>query len=432
MGSGLDQPATGLPFHVLIKPIGPICNLQCDYCFYMEKEELYPKVRDFRMRRDTLETFVREYIQAQPEGVPEINFAWQGGEPTLMGVQFFREAIDFQEKYRRAGDHITNSIQTNGVLLDDEWGEFLADHRFLVGLSLDGPEGLHDRYRHDRKGQGSFKSVMAGLEILQKHEVEFNTLTVIQADNGDHPEEVYDFLKRIGSRYFQLIPIVEPDGQGGVSERTVGPKQYGHFLSHIFNHWLDQEDVGEIFIRDFDVLLGLVMGQPASVCVHAETCGRAMAIEHNGDLYSCDHFVNTDDILGNITERSLGEMVNGAHQSRFGQDKRDTLPRYCLECRFLEYCHGGCPKDRITKSPDGEPGLNHLCAGYKMVYAQCLPVLEQMAKCLRVGRPAKEYKTIEALINDEVAARGIQVGRNDPCPCGSGEKYKRCCGRLRR
>ncbi|UCH11690.1 MAG: anaerobic sulfatase maturase [Fidelibacterota bacterium] len=431
MESGPDQPVAGHPFHVLVKPIGPICNLSCDYCFYLEKEELYPNVGDFRMSRETLETFVREYLQSQPEGAPEINFAWQGGEPTLLGVEFFREVIELQEQYRRAGDRITNSIQTNGVLLDDEWGAFLAEHHFLVGLSIDGPEELHNRYRRDRKGGGSFQSVMGGLAFLQKHEVEFNTLTVVQADNGDHPEEVYDFLKEIGSRYFQFIPIVEPCGNGGVSERTVGPERYGRFLARTFDRWLEEEDVGEVFIRDFDMLLGLVMGQPSSVCVHAETCGQAMAMEHNGDLYSCDHFVTREDFLGNIAERPLVEVVNGEQQVRFGQDKRDTLPRYCRECRFLEYCHGGCPKDRICKTPDGEPGLNYLCAGYQHFYAHSLPVMEQMAKCLRVGRPARDYQDIETLIQDEVRTQGIPVGRNDPCPCGSGRKYKKCCGRER-
>ncbi len=422
-----SQPATR-PFHVLAKPIGPICNLACEHCFYLEKEQLYPDTRSFRMSEATLEQFTRQYIEGQPEHAPEVNFAWQGGEPTLLGVKFFQRAMELQEQYRRPDLRISNSLQTNGVLLDDQWGAFLHEHNFLVGISIDGPEKLHDRYRRDRKGRGSFKSVMAGLEVLKKHEVEYNTLTVVQNDNGDHPEAVYDFLKEIGSRFFQLIPIVEPEGDGKVSCRSVGPEQYGGFLNRMFDHWLEQEDVGTVFVRDFDMLLGLVMGQPSSVCVNAETCGLAVAIEHNGDLYSCDHFVNPQDLLGNVARQTLSEMIDGPKQTKFGRDKRDSLPRCCRECQFLTYCNGGCPKDRLVPAPDGEPGLNYLCAGYKLFYSHTLPLFEKMAKCLRVQRPASDYKNIEAIIRDMVTAQGLAIGRNDPCPCGSGLKFKKCCG----
>lgn len=422
-----SQPSTK-PFHVLAKPIGAICNLACEYCFYLEKEQLYPDTRSFRMSAETLEHFTRQYIEGQPENAPEVNFAWQGGEPTLMGVKFFQRAVELQEQYKRPGLRISNSLQTNGILLDDEWGVFLHEHNFLVGISIDGPEELHDRYRRDRKGRGSFRRVMAGLEAIKKHEVEFNTLTVVQNDNGDHPEMVYDFLKEIGSRFFQFIPIVEPEGDGKVSYRSVGPEQYGRFLNRVFDRWLEQEDVGTIFVRDFDMLLGLVMGQPSSVCVNAETCGRAAAIEHNGDLYSCDHFVNKEDLLGNVARQSLSEMIDGTQQTKFGQDKRDALPRCCRECQFLAYCYGGCLKDRIINAPDGEPGLNYLCAGYKLFYSYTLPVFERMAKCLRVGRPASDYQDIEAIVRDMAAAQGLAIGRNDPCPCGSGLKFKKCCG----
>ncbi len=440
-----SQPASK-PFHVLAKPIGPICNLDCEHCFYLVKEKLYPDTRSFRMSEATLDQFTRQYIEGQPENAPEVNFAWQGGEPTLLGVKFFQRAVELQEKYKRPGLRISNSLQTNGVLLNDKWGAFLHEHNFLVGISIDGPEELHDRYRRDRKGRGSFRRVMAGLESLKKHEVEFNTMTVVQNDNGDHPEAVYDFLKEVGSRFFQLIPIVEPEGNGKVSYRSVGPEQYGYFLNRIFDRWLEEEDVGTIFVRDFDMLLGLIMGQLSSVCVHAETCGLAAAIEHNGDLYSCDHFVNPQDLLGNVAlgvpglgvappaspsgspRQALSEMIDGGKQTNFGRDKRDALPRCCRECRFLAYCYGGCPKDRLVSAPDGEPGLNYLCAGYKLFYSHTLPVLEKMAKCLRVQRPASDYKDIEAIVRDMVTAQGLAIGRNDPCPCGSGYKFKKCCG----
>ncbi len=380
------------------------------------------------MSIETLERFIKQYIEDQPEGTPEVNFGWQGGEPTLMGLKFYQLAVELQEQYSRPGMRVSNSLQTNGVLLDDQWGEFLHEYNFLVGISIDGPEMLHDRYRRDMKDRGSFKSVMAGLETLKKHEVEFNTMTCVQNDNGDHPEEVYDFLKEIGSRFFQFIPIVEPDGEGQVSYRSVEPQQYGSFLNGVFDHWLDQEDIGTIFVRDFDCLLAQVVGQVASMCVYMETCGRATAIEHNGDLYCCDHFVNPEDLLGNVAESTLSEMVDCAKQIKFGRDKRDALPRYCLECDYLVYCNGGCPKDRLTNTTDGEPGMNYLCAGYQLYYDHTLPVFERMAKCLRLRRAPSEYKTIESTVRNLVADHGVIVGRNDPCPCGSRKKYKKCCG----
>jgi len=424
--SGYTPTPSVAPFHILAKPIGPICNLDCAYCFYLKKEKLFPDTRDFRMADEVLEHFTRQYIESQPAGTPEVNFAWQGGEPTLLGVRFFRRAVELQEQYRRADMRISNSLQTNGVLLDDKWGEFLHEHNFLIGLSVDGPEELHNRYRRDKQGRGSFTSVMSGLETLKKHAVEFNTLTVIQNDNGAHPEKVYDFLKGMGSKFFQFIPIVEPEN-GGVSSRTVGARQYGRFLNRTFDRWLEQDDVGEIFIRDFDMMLGLVMGYPSSVCVHAETCGRAVAVEHNGDLFSCDHFVNLEDRLGNVTGEALTDLLDGDKQTKFGHDKRDALPRYCRECTYLAYCYGACPKDRIIATPAGEPGLNVLCAGYKAFYRHTLPVWEQMAKCLRLRRPASDYQQINRIVRDEIKTRGLALGRNDPCLCGSGRKFKKCC-----
>lgn len=380
-------------FHVLAKPIGPICNLDCEYCFYLKKEsEIYPGVRNFRMDDETLQTFVRSYIESQPPGMTEINFAWQGGEPTLMGVDFFRRAVELQQQFIRPGQRVTNALQTNGTRLDDEWGIFLRENGFLVGISIDGPEALHDRYRPDKGGKGSFKKVMQGLELLHKHRVEFNTLTVVQEDNGKHPQEIYEFLRNeCQSTFMQFIPIVEGVGKGMVSTRSVGKRQYGEFLVEIFELWRKQ-DIGRIYVQLFEVLLGIAAGYPASLCVHKKTCGRAVALEHNGDLFSCDHFVYPKDLIGNIREVPMGELMESDMQRKFGDDKRDSLPKYCRDCEFLDYCNGGCPAHRHIKTPDGEEGLNYLCEGYKVIYEHADPYLKALAKAIQLGLPPQQYE----------------------------------------
>ncbi|MFC1620640.1 anaerobic sulfatase maturase, partial [Candidatus Neomarinimicrobiota bacterium] len=364
------------PFHLLIKPIGPVCNLDCRYCFYLDKDRLYPETTSFKMLPEVLEEMIRQYIAAQPATLPEISFAWQGGEPTLMGVDFFRQAVTLQNQFRPQGQQIANTIQTNGVLLDDEWGEFLHEHKFLVGLSLDGPRELHDAYRVDKKGAGTFERVMQGLEILKRHQVEFNILTTVHHANADHPVEVYDFLTENGAAFLQFISIVEEDGNGALTDRSVRPEQYGRFLVGILERWLVKSDVGEVFVQDFDMLLSQVAGQGSPICIHAETCGRAVAMEHNGDLYSCDHYVRADHRLGNVMDTGMAAMLDSPMQLKFGNDKRDALPPCCTECEFLAYCRGGCPKDRLSRTPDGEPGLNVLCQGYKHFYERALPVME--------------------------------------------------------
>lgn len=398
----VTQPTSRWPFHVIAKPIGAICNINCAYCFYLEKEHLYsyPNRAAFRMSPEVLESYVQQYIAAQPESLPEINFAWQGGEPTLLGVDFFRRAVALQKQYARPGQSVTNSFQTNGLLLDDEWCALFKSEGFLVGLSIDGPEALHDRYRVDLHGRGTFARVMAGLERLQKHGVEYNTLTVVQNDNGDHGAEVYRFLRGIGSRFLQIIPIVEYAGgknapshlptQVQVSERTVGPAQWGRFLNAVWDEWL-KEDIGQVFVQHFDMMLGLALRYPATLCVHSQTCGRALAIEHNGDLYSCDHFVTPEYRLGNIQQRKLAVLVDSEAQQKFGADKSNTLPRYCRDCQYQRYCYGGCPAHRIKHTPSGEPGLNHLCEGYMLFYGHTLPTLRAMAEAMRRGGTARDY-----------------------------------------
>ncbi len=381
----------GQPFHLLCKPIGARCNLRCAHCFYLEKSNLYPGETNWSMSDEVLERFVKFYLETQAEGVGEVQFAWQGGEPTLMGVDFFRRAVALQRQHAKPGLRISNALQTNGTLLDDEWGKFLHDEQFLVGISLDGPEALHNRFRPHPDGRGSFADAMRGLAALRRHEVEYNTLTCVQADNADHPGRVYDFLKNeCGSRFMQFIPIIEPGEGGGVSPQTATGEQWGRFMCGIFDEWL-KGDVGEIYVQHFDVLLGLVLGRPAALCVYSPVCGRALVVEHNGDVYACDHFVTEQHKRGNLLVDSPLWLIDGEKQAEFGREKSARLPRYCRECEYLRLCYGGCPSDRLSQTPDGEPGLNSVCAGYKMMFAHLTPVLEAMGRALRKGRPAKEW-----------------------------------------
>ncbi len=384
----------------MTKPTGPICNLDCKYCFYLEKEKLYPETRQWAMSREVLERYVQQYIATQPnEGV---HFAWQGGEPTLLGVDFFRTVVELQQKYAD-GRQIHNALQTNGTLLDDEWGEFLAEENFLVGVSIDGPRELHDYYRVDKGNAPTFDRVMRGVGKLKKHRVEFNTLTCVHRRNSEFPLEVYRFLKEIGSGFMQFIPIVErkavvagPDGLaliqpafGGAAEVTawsVEPEAYGRFLARVFDEWV-KRDVGRYFVQMFDVALESWLGMEASLCVFRRKCGTALAMEHTGDLYSCDHFVYPENKLGNIMQTTLEQMVSSPQQKEFGDHKRDSLPRMCRECEVRFACNGECPKHRFLNTPDGEPGLNYLCAGYKYFFRHIDPYMRFMAEELRAGRP---------------------------------------------
>ena len=395
------------PFHVLIKPIGPVCNIACEYCFYLGKEKLFPykKKTDFQMSEDTLETFVKQYINGQPYGTTEVNFTWQGGEPTLRGIGFYKKAINFQNKYRRKGMKITNAFQTNGILLNNDWAKFFKDNNFLVGISIDGPEKLHNRFRKDHSGAGTFSSVIAGLDALRKYNVDFNTLTAVQSDNGDYPQEVYNFLKRIGSTFMQFIPIVEPEGKGGVSYRTVNPRQWGNFLNTIFDLWIKQ-DLGRIFVQYFETIVGIYAGYSSSLCVYSPVCGRAVVLEHNGNLYSCDHFVFRENLLGNIHSTTLTDMVDSDFQKSFGLNKIKSLPLICKECPYLKLCYGGCPSNRLRKTPSGETGLNWVCEGYKMFYSHTEPVFTAISECVRRRVPVTEYKLL--------LANSYETSRNNP------------------
>lgn len=421
----------------MAKPTGPICNLDCKYCFYLEKEKLYPTDTDWAMPEDVLETFIHDHIEAH--SVPEVLFAWQGGEPTLLGVDYFRKVVELQKKYA-GGKTIQNAFQTNGVLLNDEWCEFFSENDFLIGISIDGPEKIHDHYRVDRGGQPTFKKVMRGLEFLKKHKVEFNTLTVVNRVNQDHPLEVYRFLKEIGSLVMQFIPLVEriaaepssllkmvlPVQDGSLANWSVEPEPYGNFLCTIFDEWV-REDVGKHFVQLFDVSLQSWVGMPASLCWFREACGAAVALEHNGDLYSCDHFVYPENKLGNIMNTPLSSLMNSPQQRQFGRDKKETLPQYCLDCDVRFACHGECPKHRFIKTPDGEDGLNYLCAGYKRFFHHIDPYMRFMASMLKRRQAPAHVMSFAAHVEPLFEKAKAQ----DDCPCRSGKKFEKCCGRTR-
>jgi uncharacterized protein len=436
-------PDRRLSFHLLAKPIGPICNLACKYCFYLEKEMLFPHepgMAAWFMSESMLERYVRQYIASQPGRV--VNFSWQGGEPTLLGVDFFRKAVALQQKHAH-GKRIENGLQTNGLLLDDSWCDFLAQNRFLVGLSIDGPRELHDFYRLDKGGAPSFDKVMRSIGFLKKHGVDFNTLTVVQRNNSCRPLEVYRFLKEAGSGFMQFIPIVEriaePPGSDGmalvspdskvparVSEFSVEPLQYGKFLCSIFDEWV-RNDVGKIYVQLFDVSLAAWVGMEPALCVFQQTCGSAPVIEHNGDIYSCDHYVYPENRLGNLAALSLETLANSPQQIRFGQDKLERLPRCCSECAVRFACNGECPKHRFVEAPDGEERLNYFCPAYKLFFTHIDPCMKFMAEELRHERPPANVMAWQRG-RDLRAAGNRAPGRNDPCPCGSGLKRKRCCG----
>ena len=415
-------------FHLLAKPTGAVCNLGCKYCFFLSKEKLYPGSR-FRMTDEVLEAYIRQYLAAQQ--VPEATISWQGGEPTLMGLDFFRRSVELVEKYKRPEMTVSYSIQTNGTLLDDEWAAFFREHNFLVGISIDGPPELHDVYRVDKAGRPSSERVLRGLGYLKKHGVDYNVLCTVHAANGDHPLEVYRYFRdELGAQFIQFIAIVERDNETGfqegnqVTDRSVGAEQYGRFLTRVFDEWV-LRDVGRVFVQIFDVSLAAWVGAPPALCVFAPTCGDALAMEHTGDLYACDHFVEPDYFLGNILETPMVDLVASEKQRKFGQDKQDTLPQYCLDCEVRFACQGGCPKNRFIETPDGEPGLNYLCAGYRSFFNHVDRPMRVMANLLRQGRAPAEIMQIEGRLQQAYR----RARPTDPCPCGSGRMFKDCHGK---
>lgn len=393
-------------FHVMAKPTGALCNLDCAYCFYMGKQELINSRST--MSDEVLERFIAQYISSQ--NVQEIVFTWQGGEPTLLGIDFFERVVEFERLHCPPGKKIANDLQTNGTLIDEKWCEFLKEYNFLVGISIDGPERLHNTYRVSRDGKPTFQRVFNATKLLHRYGIDFNTLTVVNRVNAKHPAEVYRFLRdSVGSTRIQFIPLAEPKvfaktptsfinendmpllgsleslpGKPGsvVADWSVIPDDYGRFLNSVFDIWY-RNDIGRVFVFLFECALAQWYGQQPSLCIFAETCGRALAIEHDGSIYSCDHFVYPEHKLGNITQKHLGEMVNSVSQTVFGLSKSATLPEYCRKCEYLFACYGECPKNRFIKSPDGEPYLNYLCSGLKKYFGHIDPYMKELAELLR-------------------------------------------------
>jgi uncharacterized protein len=411
-----DMNPEPLAFHLLAKPTGATCNLDCKYCFFLSKDGLYPSERT-RMSDDVLELYIQQRLAQHDE--PHINIAWQGGEPTIMGLDFFKRSIELVAKHRKPQQTVLHTIQTNGLLLDDEWCAFLKDHNFLAGLSIDGPKEMHDAYRVDKRGGGSFHLVLRAWKLLRRHGVDCNVLCTVHAANADHPLEVYRFFRDdLQAGYIQFIPIVEratedllpiankgwgerPGGerplylQRGslVTDRSVEAEQFGRFLCAIYDEWA-KRDVGTVFVQTFDVALGSWLGQH-NLCVFSPTCGNALALEHNGDMYSCDHYVEPDYLLGNIKNTHILELVASEKQRKFGQHKLESLPKYCRDCEVLFACYGECPRNRFITTPDGEPGLNYLCAGYKKFFNHIDASMKTMARLVREGRYADEIMQMD-------------------------------------
>lgn len=402
-------------FNVMAKPGGPICNLACEHCYYLSKTQLFPG-SDFKMDEGLLEDYTRQYIAAQR--VPEVTFVWQGGEPTLLGIPFFQKAVEFQQKYARPGLEIKNSLQTNGTLITEEWAEFFHDHDFLIGISIDGPEEIHNRYRKFKNDAPSYTDVIRGLRNLQAHDVETNILACVSLNNADRGLEVYrHFRDDLGVEFIQFIPIVERENETGVQEggkltrRSCTPQQYADFLIEIYDEWI-RNDVGKVFVQIFDTTLASWVGERPGLCVFEPTCGLGLVLEHNGDVFSCDHFVEPAYRLGNLQETALEQLVYSKQQRDFGEAKRDTLTAYCLRCPWLFACHGGCPKNRIRRSPDGEEGQNYLCKAYEAFFGFVDESMKAMASLIRSQRaPADIMKMVR-----ENPQRFFQERERKPTP----------------
>lgn len=415
-------------FQVFVKPIGSICNLDCHYCYYLKKEHLYPQGESFRMPEDILEEYIVQHIKVYPEAV--IRFSWHGGEPTVLGLDYFRKIVALQRKHQPPDQRIMNGMQTNGTLLDEDWCRFLAEEGFAVGLSLDGPQDMHDRYRLTKDQKSTFEATMHGYELLRQHGVNCDILCVVNAHNVRHPNEVYRFFKEIKAPHVSLLPMVEPqpEAEGGVSPHTISAEAWGDFLCTIFDEWAEH-DVGLIKVQIFEEATRTAFDQEHSLCIFRPVCGDIPVIEHNGDFYSCDHYVDDEHRLGNIKNTPLVEILESPEQKSFGQAKLDRLPHYCLECEVRPMCNGECPKNRFIRTPDGEPGLNYLCAGYKRFFTHCQPFVQTVAAQWRQQNLELKQQTPHAQATDvRIHIRtSPKIGRNDPCPCGSGLKYKKCC-----
>jgi uncharacterized protein len=380
--------SAGIHCLVMAKPAGPGCSLRCGYCYYLRKESLFPP-GPWRMTEGLLERYVEQRLRTAVDAV--VHFEWHGGEPTLLGVDYFRSVVRMQKAHRGPGQTITNGIQTNGMHLDSAWARLLCQEGFSVGLSLDGPADLHDMYRRTPDGTPTHGRVLESLRMLKEHRVFCNVLCVLHAGNAAEPDRVYDFFRSEGVTHLQFLPLVVPAGPGRVSHATASPDTIGRFFCRIFDRWMAQ-DVGRIVIQTFDEALRPLYGAPHALCVHRETCGDVAVLEHNGDFYACDHFVDADHLIGKLGEQALGDLMAHPRMKEFGAAKRDSLPSVCRVCDVLASCNGGCPKDRIATAPDGESGLNYLCPAYTMFFRHSRPGLARLASHMKAGRTLRSFR----------------------------------------
>ncbi|MFO7815839.1 MAG: anaerobic sulfatase maturase [Halanaerobiales bacterium] len=404
------------PFNIMVFPIGPICNMDCKYCYYKDKTKYYSEVKEFKMSEELLEKFIKQYVEAHPG--PLISFNWQGGEPSLRGLEFFKKAVSLEKKYIPDNWQIKNNFQTNGLLIDKRWAKFFKEENFLIGLSLDGPNYLNDIYRKT-KGEGSTSNeVLESYQLLNKYNIETNILCVVNVVNVKKPSEVYDFFREKNMDFLQFIPLVETDLDGNITESSVEPKEYGKFMIEIFDNWL-LNDYGEVYVQFFEQCVNAWFGREPTLCMFSKQCGKALAMEHNGDLYACDHYVFPEYKIGNINDTPLKELVNSPKQNTFGKNKYKELPKTCSECRYYFICHGGCPKNRLD-----ENNINYMCEGYKAFYSYTEPFFEKIVEEIKRGSPPRLIKSKIEKLHDNIWGA---VNRNDSCPCGSGKKYKKCC-----
>lgn len=409
-------------FQVFVKPVGAICNLNCHYCYYLDKEQIYDRTNQLKMSESMLEDYIIQHIKASTEEF--ISFSWHGGEPTIYGIDLFRRVVELQRKNQLSDRVIVNGIQTNGTLLNEEWCEFLAEEDFLIGISIDGPEEFHDQFRLTKDRKSSFAQTIHGYHLLQKFKIPTEILCVVNTYNAKHPLEIYRFFKTLGAKFITFLPLVEkcPGTEDGVSPESVRPKEFGNFLCAIFDEWIEK-DIGEVKIQLFEEATRVAFHQGHTLCIFKKVCGGVPVVEHNGDFYCCDHYVDPDHHLGNIKDRSLTDFLDSPEQMAFGQAKLTTLPEYCRQCEVLDMCNGECPKNRIILTPDGEKGLNYLCEGYKKFFTHCRPFVNEVAMQWQ-----KQFTNQQEIKNKtEPSPLRSVIGRNDLCPCGSGRKYKNCC-----
>jgi len=411
------------PFSLLIKPTSADCNLRCEYCFYLCKDRIYPDTPKHRMSDDVLEQMIKSFLQTDQQNY---SFGWQGGEPTLMGVDFFRKVTDLQQKYGGPGANVSNGLQTNATLIDDEFAEHLGRYNFLVGVSLDGPPEIHNKYRTYADGRGSHEDVMRGIQNLQNHNVNFNILVLVSKSNVHHAREIYRYLKDQGFYYHQYIECVEFDEQGQLMPYSIEPEEWGNFLCELYDEWR-KEDTYRVSIRRFDSIVGKMVDGMTRACNMGQDCRQYFVVEHNGDIYPCDFFVQPELLLGNVKEDRWEELQQHPAYVDFGKRKTEYHPA-CTNCSYLSFCYGDCPKNRMRGTSPNPRQMSHLCEGWKMFYNHALPGFTKLAEGVKQeqNNPAPTQNQSNA---SEKAAAKQKVGRNDPCPCGSGRKYKKCCGK---